>query len=588
MSDLPTFETPPTAVYEYTTAIGNPILVVARWDGRDGKRFAQYTKVKNGVGMVWKAQGLPATTKGPLYRLRALVENPEASVLVVEGEKACHAAADLLPDPWLVTTWHGGTNAVDKTDWTPLIGRARVTIWPDNDEPGRKAAEKIAAITGGKVVDVPNFMPPKWDLADDPLGIDIVELLDSAKALPSLPALPPEAKYMPPAAVARLMRNKAADAHSRAQLPAEVYGIDNGEIDPLTWHGRSAPQRGWIVPGMIPRRAVTLLTGDGGKGKSRLAMQLQTAVATATRWLGLEVPRCKTYGIYCEDEGDELWRRQEEMNIALGLGMDELEDLTYHSRVGKESILMEFPMPEQTPTPTKLFHWLTGRIIDSGAQLVVLDSLHDMFAGNENNRAHARAFINALRQLAIDIDGAVVVVAHPSMAGLNSGTGTAGSTAWNNAVRSRLYVEEVIDERGKRLILSTKKANYAKLKDAIGIRYAGGIFEATDAPAADDGTESSLYCKLQAERVFLTCLREIRARGQNASDAPNSAAFAPKVFIEMTAADGLLKADLKAAMDRLFADRKIEVRTERDKNRNLVKGIFEVDEKPEQPDLGFS
>ncbi len=69
---------------------------------------------------------------------------------------------------------------------------------------------------------------------------------------------------------------------------------------------------------------------------------------------------------------------------------------------------------------------------NSGAQLVVFDSLHDFFAGNENHRGHARNFIALLRRLAREIDGTVVVTGHPSVYGLRSGTGSSGNTAWRD------------------------------------------------------------------------------------------------------------------------------------------------------------
>lgn len=65
---------------------------------------------------------------------------PEARVLVVEGEKAADAARELLGTQFAVTTWSGGSSAVRLADWSPLSGRD-ITIWPDADVPGIKAAD---------------------------------------------------------------------------------------------------------------------------------------------------------------------------------------------------------------------------------------------------------------------------------------------------------------------------------------------------------------------------------------------------------------------------------------------------------------
>jgi DNA primase len=48
-----------------------------------------------------------------------------------------------------VLTWSGGANAVAKADFSPLQGR-NVIIWPDNDEPGFKAALALAELLSGK------------------------------------------------------------------------------------------------------------------------------------------------------------------------------------------------------------------------------------------------------------------------------------------------------------------------------------------------------------------------------------------------------------------------------------------------------
>jgi RecA-family ATPase len=63
----------------------------------------------------------------------------------------------------------------------------------------------------------------------------------------------------------------------------------------------------------------------------------------------------------------------------------------------------------------------------------------DMFSGDENSRPQSRQFIGLLKRLARKHDCAFLLLAHPSLTGLNTGSGMSGSTGWNNAVRSRLY-----------------------------------------------------------------------------------------------------------------------------------------------------
>lgn len=80
----------------------------------------------------------------PLMNLDKLAARPDAAVLIVEGEKAADAAAELLPS-YAVLTWPGGAQAWKHADWAPIKGR-RVLLWPDNDAPGIKAMAELAAI----------------------------------------------------------------------------------------------------------------------------------------------------------------------------------------------------------------------------------------------------------------------------------------------------------------------------------------------------------------------------------------------------------------------------------------------------------
>ena len=113
----------------------------------------------------WKAPPAPR----PLLNLGKLTIT-DGTVLVVEGEKTADAAAKLYPRA-IVTTWPSGCKAIDKSDWSPLIGR-RIILWPDADEPGRQAMDRLSRklLTLGverlQIVTPPADVPEGWDLAD--------------------------------------------------------------------------------------------------------------------------------------------------------------------------------------------------------------------------------------------------------------------------------------------------------------------------------------------------------------------------------------------------------------------------------------
>lgn len=151
--------------HQYTDKWGVPVAYVLR--GAD-KSFHQHSFDEQ------KDEWIPKGIKEnrPLYRLANL--RKDHPVLVVEGETCADFAASHLPD-WDIVTWMGGANAADKTDWLPLYGR-RVFIWPDNDEPGGKAASIIKSILHtANILVVPPDKPKGWDIKDaSPEEIDLI------------------------------------------------------------------------------------------------------------------------------------------------------------------------------------------------------------------------------------------------------------------------------------------------------------------------------------------------------------------------------------------------------------------------------
>lgn len=133
----------PAIRYAYRTEAGRLGFFIDRYQGKDGKSFAQLTFWRNSAGRTeWRWKSPPAPRL--LYGLDLLSARPAAPVLVCEGEKAADAARLLFPE-FVCVSWPGGSNAVDKADWMPLAGRD-VTLWPDLDEPGTTCVAKLAGI----------------------------------------------------------------------------------------------------------------------------------------------------------------------------------------------------------------------------------------------------------------------------------------------------------------------------------------------------------------------------------------------------------------------------------------------------------
>lgn len=158
-----------SACWTYRDAEGRILRHVLRFDTAEGKDIRPVTLWRSSEGRLkWK---FGAGGDGrPLYGLDRLAARPNAGVLLVEGEKTADAAQLRFPD-LVAVTWPGGSGAIVKADLSPLAGRT-IAIWPDADEPGRKAAETLRRATmqlgaTASVVRLPEDLPKGWDLADE-------------------------------------------------------------------------------------------------------------------------------------------------------------------------------------------------------------------------------------------------------------------------------------------------------------------------------------------------------------------------------------------------------------------------------------
>jgi RecA-family ATPase len=265
-------------------------------------------------------------------------------------------------------------------------------------------------------------------------------------------------------------------AETRAETQADAR--DGLVINPPVHWTAPAPLRQWLIDQWIPIGYVTGLYGDGGVGKSLLAQQLLSSTALALPWLGLTIRGGRAFGFMCEDDANELHRRQEGINRSCGVTMGNLENLRISARLGFDNLLMTFDQ-ENRGKPTGLFGQMCEYLDKFRPRLVVLDTLADIFGGNEVNRSQARQFVQGVGgNIARRYECAVVIPAHPSLSGLANGTGTSGSTGWNNTFRSRIYVTRPNEDSDLRLV-SRMKSNYAPAGGEITATYENGAFANT-------------------------------------------------------------------------------------------------------------
>jgi RecA-family ATPase len=326
-------------------------------------------------------------------------------------------------------------------------------------------------------------------------------------------------------------------------------GPDTGFFEPVSnWADTPAPPREWLVPEFIPHAAVTLLSGDGGTGKSLIALQLGVAAATGKPWLGQRIDRPgDVLFLSAEDSRDELHRRLE--SICNG-DLTALERLHARSVVEVDPLLATFDRENRMKT-TELFSKVHAAVERVRPSLVVLDTLANLHSGDENNKAHAMQFVNRLKGIATTFNCAVLLLTHPSLSGMSNGSGAAGSVGWSNGVRSRLFLSRVKDKDGNEhnadiRTLTTTKSNYGRSDSRIDVRWHLGKFIATGDPFDDIEPREE-----KADRVFLRLLQRFTAEGTHVS-RNLSPSFAPTKFADQPDSEGCSKADLEDAMNRLF------------------------------------
>jgi hypothetical protein len=371
------------AVYSYRDDRGALRFQVVRYAPKDFKQRRPNGSDDQFIWNMREVEPLP-------YRLPELLADPDATVFVCEGEKD----ADNLGDRGFVTTSNHGGAGKWRSEISHWLAGRNVVILPHNDEPGRAHADDVARKLAGiaasvRILELPN-LPPK--------GGDVSNWLAAGGTAEELERL-------------------AAEAPEPDEYDAKTKEPLLLPVNPATLEGLPVPERHWLVPHWIPMSRATSLYGGGGEGKTLLAQLLATACAIeGGKWVGLPVKRCNVLLFFCEDDIKEMHRRQADINAYYRCTFADLDAMRWLPRLGDDNTLMVFDNGRACPTP--LFDQLLSAAKDHHAELVVTDTLADIFAGDENDRGQSRLFAqSALGHLARQTGAASLTLAHPSLSG---------------------------------------------------------------------------------------------------------------------------------------------------------------------------
>jgi predicted P-loop ATPase len=265
----------PSAVWCYRDAAGAVLGYVYRFQTSDGGKDTiplSWARCEDTGVEQW--HWISFAKPRPLYGLDRLAARPNATVLLVEGEKCADAGTVELSD-LVVVSWPGGCNAESKVDWSPLARRKVITwadcdakrvpltkaerdalpdkdaraaaqaekpILPEADQPGTKAMRAIHrhlhamdAQIWSMAIPAPGEKPNGWDIADaieeGLVGAALVEHIRThASRVPAPGAIDPV--EMPPNAASTPSGAGASQGGPPAPPPDDE---DYGEFGPHGW-----------------------------------------------------------------------------------------------------------------------------------------------------------------------------------------------------------------------------------------------------------------------------------------------------------------------------------------------------------------
>ena len=284
-----------------------------------------------------------------------------------------------------------------------------------------------------------------------------------------------------------------AQTNLRGSLETLTRAIETANpLRVATW-GHTMPQpRQWLVDESLPAGRVALLTGEGGAGKSRLALQLAAGVASGgdhREWiasphgimrLGNAVPTNGASVVFAswEDEPEEFYRRLHQLSgqAAPWVTPERLQGLRIVNLVGEGPIWAPEPgrhistMAAITATGERL-----RRLCEQeDARLLVVDPLAAAYASDENARGLVRAFVSHWDAWGQANNCTVLMLAHPPK---SAGVNYAGSTDWQGAARTlRADYGKSLDAGPTIWKLEFVKGNYGPRPEPLQLRWdTGGV-----------------------------------------------------------------------------------------------------------------
>jgi RecA-family ATPase len=477
------------------------------------------------------------------------------------------------PDTQHPYRWHGGEPGQIRREDLPYIRESDAQRFLDDaarlliDEYGYRHPQERAKTNGADAGNAANGGSDWRTYLDNPIDHDKLTSfamslvragLNAGATVNLLRAVVQRLEGVDPERKQRRLHEIPGMVSSAEAKPAETK---LPFVDMAQWDGEEVPIRQWSVPDRLPLRQPALFSGEGATGKTILELQLCTAHVLGRDWLDtLPNPGPAIY-LGCEDEADELHRRLADIAKHYGVTFADLINGGLHliCLAGKDALL-GIPDRSGQIIATPLFKQLLETAARIKPRHIGIDTSADVYGGSEIDRGQVRQFIGLLRALAITANGSVVLLGHPSLQGISSGSGLSGSTGWHNSVRARMYLRSPQNEHDEQpdsdlRELQFLKNNYGRLAQRVVLRYRNGVF----VPEPSMSIIERAAREQAIDDAFLAVLGKLIASNRLVNPSPNASNYAPTVIASHPDGKAHSRKDYQAAMARLFDAGKIHI-----------------------------
>ncbi|MDN3310542.1 AAA family ATPase [Microbacterium oryzae] len=201
----------------------------------------------------------------------------------------------------------------------------------------------------------------------------------------------------------------------------------------------------WVIQDVIPLGTLTILSGAADVGKSTLLAAWVTQIMNGTAEGDLKGPATVLTAIGEDDLGRVLKPRMRAAGADLSSGRLQVISVTNEGRDTALQIQEDLADIRQA-------------LIETGARVLVLDPIISYVEGDPNSLKDVRTALDPIRDLATELNVAVIAVHHHKKGVGNAAEKLSGSHAWRDASRSHILV--VKDEDTDVRFATVEKGNY--------------------------------------------------------------------------------------------------------------------------------